>query len=574
VPLILAQYNALLSKKYKIYMAKTKKLTNEDLEKEKERKLNEKLTKLKENALERVAESKAQWLGIPYIDLKGFPIDKEAMLLISKENAKLGKIIPFYEKDNILKIAVVDVDDKKTEEIINLLKKEEFEISIFLISEVSFKYAFNFYSKILVVKKTIEKIEISEEELKKASGMVGSVSDLKSLIRKVSTTEVINVIFAGAMLTNSSDIHIEPEEEEVALRYRIDGVLQEITKISQQAYPKILSRIKYLAKLKLNVTDIPQDGRFTIASSDREIDIRVSMLPSGYGESIVMRLLGVGTLKLKLDDLGFRERELKLLKKEIAKPTGLILTTGPTGSGKTTTLYSCLNEVKSSAIKIITLENPIEYRLEGIVQTQINEQKGMTFANGLRSILRQDPDIIMVGEIRDYDTADIAAQASLTGHIVFSTLHTNDASGAIPRLVNMGVRPYTIGPALSVVIGQRLVRKLCDKCKEAIRSDEKIVEEFKNKLGKFYPKSGIQEIYQANKKGCHNCHETGYSGRMGIYEIFCVDEKMEALINQRASSLDIFQAAVEQGMMTMEQDGLLKVVEGVTDLNEVRRVVD
>jgi len=198
----------------------------------------------------------------------------------------------------------------------------------------------------------------------------------------------------------------------------------------------------------------------------------------------------------------------------------------------------------------------------------------MTFANGLRSILRQDPDIIMVGEIRDYDTADIAAQASLTGHIVFSTLHTNDASGAIPRLVNMGVRPYTIGPALSVVIGQRLVRKLCDKCKEAIRSDEKIVEEFKNKLGKFYPKSGIQEIYQANKKGCHNCHETGYSGRMGIYEIFCVDEKMEALINQRASSLDIFQAAVEQGMMTMEQDGLLKVVEGVTDLNEVRRVVD
>jgi len=555
-------------------MAKTKKLTNEDLEKEKERKLNEKLTKLKENALERVAESKAQWLGIPYIDLKGFPIDKEAMLLISKENAKLGKIIPFYEKDNILKIAVVDVDDKKTEEIINLLKKEKFEISIFLISEVSFKYAFNFYSKILVVKKTIEKIEISEEELKKASGMVGSVSDLKSLIRKVSTTEVINVIFAGAMLTNSSDIHIEPEEEEVALRYRIDGVLQEITKVSQQAYLKILSRIKYLAKLKLNVTDIPQDGRFTIASSDREIDIRVSMLPSGYGESIVMRLLGVGTLKLKLDDLGFRERELKLLKKEIAKPTGLILTTGPTGSGKTTTLYSCLNEVKSSAIKIITLENPIEYRLEGIVQTQINEQKGMTFANGLRSILRQDPDIIMVGEIRDYDTADIAAQASLTGHIVFSTLHTNDASGAIPRLVNMGVRPYTIGPALSVVIGQRLVRKLCDKCKEAIRSDEKIVEEFKNKLGKFYPKSGIQEIYQANKKGCHNCHETGYSGRMGIYEIFCVDEKMEALINQRASSLDIFQAAVEQGMMTMEQDGLLKVVEGVTDLNEVRRVVD
>jgi type IV pilus assembly protein PilB len=555
-------------------MAKTKKLTNEDLEEDRERSLNEKLTSLKENSLEKVTESRAQALGIPYINLKGFPVDKEALLLISEEDSKLGKIIPFYEKDNILKIAVVDVNNQKTEEIVSSLKKKEFEISIFLISEVGFRYAFNFYSKILVTKKTIEKVEISEKELEKARSMIGSVSDLRSLIRKVSTTEIINIIFAGAMLTNSSDIHIEPEEEEVALRYRIDGVLQEVTKVSQKAYPKILSRIKYLARLKLNVTDIPQDGRFTITSGDKEIDIRVSVLPSGYGESIVMRLLGVGALKLKLDDLGFRERELKLLKKEIAKPTGLILTTGPTGSGKTTTLYSCLNEVKSSAIKIITLENPIEYRLEGIVQTQIDEKKGMTFANGLRSILRQDPDIIMVGEIRDYDTADIAAQASLTGHIVFSTLHTNDAAGAIPRLVNMGVRPYTIGPALSVVIGQRLVRKLCDKCRESLKADEKLIKEFKNKLGKFYPKNEVKEIYQANKKGCHDCHETGYAGRMGIYEIFQVDEKMETLINQRASSLDIFQAAVEQGMMTMEQDGILKVIEGTTDLEEVRRVVD
>ncbi|NQV00017.1 MAG: type II/IV secretion system protein, partial [Parcubacteria group bacterium] len=255
-------------------------------------------------------------------------------------------------------------------------------------------------------------------------------------------------------------------------------------------------------------------------------------------------------------------------------PTELILTTGPTGSGKTTTLYSCLNEVKSPEIKIITLENPIEYRLEGIIQTQIDEKKDMTFANGLRSILRQDPDIIMVGEIRDYDTADIAAQASLTGHIVFSTLHTNDASGAIPRLVNMGVRPYTIGPALSVVIGQRLVRKLCDKCRESVKPEEKLIEEFKEKLGEFYPKDGIKEIYKASAKGCHDCHETGYTGRMGIYEIFYVDDKMEALINQRASSQDILKAAIEQGMMTMEQDGILKVIEGTTDLEEVRRVVD
>ncbi len=555
-------------------MVKTKIVTNEELEEEREKRLKEKLTNLNEDALERLTIEKSQTLGIPYINLKGFPIDKEALLLVSKKDAILAKIIPFYEKDNILKIGIVDVNNKKAEKVIVDLKEKKYEITIFLISEVSFKYAYNFYSQVLVSKKTIEKVEISEKELEEARKMVKNVSDLRSLIRKVSTTEVIDIIFAGALLTNSSDIHVEPAEEDIVLRYRIDGVLQEITKIAQEAYPKILSRIKYLARLKLNVSDIPQDGRFTITSGDLEIDIRVSVLPSGYGESIVMRLLGVGAMKLKLDDLGFRERELKLLKKEIAKPTGLILTTGPTGSGKTTTLYSCLNEVKSSEIKIITLENPIEYRLEGIVQTQIDEEKDMTFANGLRSILRQDPDIIMVGEIRDYETADIAAQAALTGHIVFSTLHTNDAAGAIPRLVNMGVRPYTIGPALSVVIGQRLVRKLCKKCRESYKPEEKLIEELKNKLGKFYPQEGLKEIYKAKEKGCHDCHETGYSGRMGIYEIFQVDEKIEALINQRASSQDIFHAAVEQGMMTMEQDGLLKIIEGVTDLDEVRRVVD
>lgn len=555
-------------------MAKTKKLTNEDLEKERERKLSEKLSSLKEDALEKEASAKAMAMNMPYINLKGFPIDKEALLLISEQEARESKVIIFYAKENKIKVGIVDEADEKTEATVKSLKDKGYEISLFLISQTSFKYALKFYSQVVVTKKSIEKVEISEKDLQEAQNMVKNLSDLRVMIRKASTTEVVNVIFAGALLTEASDIHIEPEDEEVVLRYRIDGVLQEITKISQESYPKILSRIKYLSRLKLNITDVPQDGRFTITSSDKEIDIRVSVLPSGYGETIVMRLLGVGAIKLKLDDLGFRERELKLLRKEIDKPTGLILTTGPTGSGKTTTLYSCLNEVKSSEIKIITLENPIEYRLEGIVQTQIDEKKNMTFANGLRSILRQDPDVIMVGEIRDYDTADIAAQAALTGHIVFSTLHTNDASGAIPRLVNMGVRPYTLGPALSVVIGQRLIRKLCDKCKKEIKPKAELITEFKNKLGKFYPKDGIEKIYQANETGCGSCHETGYAGRSGIYEIFCVDEKMEALINQRASSQDIFHAAVEQGMMTMEQDGLLKVIEGVTDLEEVRRVVD
>jgi type II secretory ATPase GspE/PulE/Tfp pilus assembly ATPase PilB-like protein len=552
---------------------KTSKLVSDKfLEEERERKLREKMKGLKAAAQEREAEGIAKIVDLPYVNLKGFPIEREAMLLVSEQKARESESIPFYAKENVIRLGIVNPANPKTKEVIKFFRGKGYELSLFIISKISFNYALNFYRQILIPKKAIEKVEVKKEALEKTKETIKSLADLRVLIRKVSTTEVINVIFAGALLSQASDIHLEPEEEEIALRFRIDGVLQNIARLPRTSYPKILSRVKYLARLKINVTEVPQDGRFTITSDSKEIDIRVSTLPTGYGETIVMRLLGVGAVGLKLKDLGLRERELKILEEEIEKPNGMILTTGPTGSGKTTTLYACLNQIKSPETKIITLENPIEYRLEGISQTQIDPEAGMTFARGLRAILRQDPDVVMVGEIRDLETAEIASQAALTGHIVFSTLHTNDAAGAIPRLINIGVRPYVIGPALSAIIGQRLVRKLCNFCKVSYTPDKDLIFELKRKLGKFYPKKGVKKLYKAREGGCAKCHETGYSGRVGAYEVFQIDEKIEDLINQRAAALDIFRTAQAQGMMSMQQDGFLKVIEGVTDIEEVKRI--
>lgn len=554
-------------------MAKlTTPVNDEFLEEERKRRLAEKIKKLREKAQEQEAQSIAQAVGLPYINLKGFPIEKSALILLSEEQARKAEVVSFYKKENTVKLGIADLTNPKTKEAIKILRDKDFKISLFIISKVSLDHALNYYKQIVIPRKKVEKIEIAAETLAQAMETTKTLADLRSQIRKVSVTEALNIIFAGAFLSRASDIHIEPEEEVVALRYRIDGVLQTVAEIPGTIYPKILSRLKYLAKLKINITDVPQDGRFTIVAKGKEIDIRVSTLPTAYGETIVMRLLGVGAVSLKLVDLGFRRREQEILIREIAKPTGLILTTGPTGSGKTTTLYAFLNQIKSPEIKIITLENPIEYRLEGISQTQIDPEKGLTFARGLRAILRQDPDVVMIGEIRDLETAEIAAQAALTGHLVFSTLHTNNAAGAIPRLINIGVRPYVIGPALSVVIGQRLVRRLCKFCRVSYVPDKSLISQLKKKLGKFYPKEGIKKLYKAKPKGCAKCHETGYVGRIGIYEVFCIDDKIEALINQRASALEISKAAQEQGMMTMQQDGLGKAIDGITSLEEVHRV--
>jgi type IV pilus assembly protein PilB len=544
--------------------------STKEFEKKRAEKLTEKLKKIKREQQEKEAKAKASLLGFPYIDLTKTPIEKEALALISEKEARETKTLAFYKVKDVIKVAAVNPESKKSKEVVKKLEEETgYQASIFLISEPSFDHGVEVYKQIVIpVRK--EEVGLTKEALEAAQKEIKNLADLKKKIKKVSITEIVNVILAGAIASNASDIHIEPEKESIELRYRIDGILHNVATLSKDIYHQLLSRVKLTAGLKINVTDIPQDGRITVKLDEREIDLRISTLPTGYGESTVMRLLGVGAVGLKVTELGLKEREQKLLLELIKKPTGMILTTGPTGSGKTTTLYSFINQIKSPEVKIITLENPIEYRLEGIQQTPIDPEKGMSFASGLRAILRQDPDVIMVGEIRDLETAEIAAQAALTGHLVFSTLHTNDASGAIPRLINMGLRPFTLGPALIGVIGQRLVRRLCPDCKEVYKPNKETIQKLKKELGKLFPKEGVKKLYKA--KGCTKCGDIGYRGRIGIYEVIEVTKEIEELINQRAPASEIFNLAAKQGMITMRQDGLLKVIEGITSLDEVDRV--
>ncbi len=545
--------------------------STQEFEKKKNEKLEEKLAKIKIAQQEGEAQVRAASLGLTYIDLTRTPIEKDALILIPEKKALANKTIAFYLIKDALKVGSVDPKSKNTQDLIKEIEDQTgYKITQFLISEPSFQHAVKVYRQIVTPQKK-EEVGISEEALKEAGTQIKDLEQLKKRIKEVSTSEQVSIILAGAITAGASDIHIEPEEEKILLRYRIDGILHDIAELPRDIYKQLMSRIKLIAGLKINITEKPQDGRITVSVEGKEIDLRISTLPAAYGESVVMRLLGTGSTGLKITGLGFRKNEEKLLLDLIKRPTGMILTTGPTGSGKTTTLYSFINQIKSSEIKIITLENPIEIRMDGIQQTPIDPEKDMTFASGLRAILRQDPDVVMVGEIRDLETAEIASQAALTGHLVFSTLHTNDAAGAIPRLINMGVKPFTLGPALTGVIGQRLVRRICPNCHKEYQPDQETIKMLKKELGKHYPKAGVEKLYKPGDK-CKVCGDLGYKGRIGIYEVIEVTKGIQNLINVRASNLDIFNQAVKDGMVTMRQDGLLKAIEGVTTLEEVDRV--
>jgi len=386
-------------------------------------------------------------------------------------------------------------------------------------------------------------------------------------------TEFLEVLFLGAFTVNASDVHIEPQKEKTRIRYRVDGVLHDITFINQKLYSKILSRIKLLSSLKLNVAKRAQDGRFTIIyNKDEKIEVRSSTLPSEEGESIVMRLLNPKNI-IEIEQLGLRKELSDIFNEQIKKPFGMIVVTGPTGSGKTTTLYAFLKKVQTPDIKIITIEDPVEYHLTGISQTQVEPERGYTFNSGLRAIMRQDPDVILVGEIRDLETSNTAVQAALTGHLVLTTLHTNNASGAVARFIDLGVRPVSLGPALRMIVAQRLVRKICDKCAKKRNITKEELETFKKDL------SGVKNIPEITQKtkifeaiGCDKCNNTGYKGRVGLFEVLLVDDEIEKLVFQKASSLEIKKIAVKNGMVTLYQDGLIKVLNGVTTLGEVGRV--
>ncbi len=428
------------------------------------------------------------------------------------------------------------------------------------------------------------KVEISKQISDLCTKNAQSVSDLKKTIEEnlsKDVSDLLSIILIGSILLSSSDIHFEPEEKIVKIRIRIDGLLQDVITLPREAYRLLVSRIKLLAGLKLNIYDRPQDGSFSVVfflpknKSEKEVEIRTSALPADYGETIVMRILNPESLK-NIDQLGLRQDLLEIFKKEIQKPNGMIIVTGPTGSGKTTTLYAFLKFIHQPEIKIITIEDPIEYRIEGVSQTEVHPEKGYNFPSGLRAIVRQDPDVILVGEIRDLETADIAMQASLTGHLVFSTLHTNDAAGTIPRLVSLGAKPTNIAPAINMAVAQRLVRKACPHCSFWQTPTQEEMTKIKNTL------SGIAKRFEIDIKspdlkiikpeGCKFCNFSGYKGRIAIFEAVLVDDEIEGLILKNPSIPEIKKMAIQKGMVSMYQDGFLKILKGITTIEEVEKM--
>ncbi len=541
--------------------------------------LDEKMHSLELDRREQTAFALATDAGLPHIKLKGFPIAPEALSQIPRETAMATKAICFLYETGSFRVATVNPTDTAVRELIDTIaKRTKAQGLLYIISDESFKYAYQLYDKLPQVRIIERGVSIKGEDLSRFQGTVQSFQDLETRLAGVNVSDMVTMLIAAALEARSSDIHIEAEEKEIVIRFRVDGALVRVAVLSKDVWHNLDSRIKLVAGLKINVADTPQDGRFTIHLPEEEIDVRVSLIPTGYGESIVMRLLRSSSIGLQFDDLGLRGRAFEQLKREIARPNGMIVTTGPTGSGKTTTLYAILSSLNKPDIKIITLEDPIEYRLQGIAQSQIDYAKDYTFAKGLRSILRQDPDIVMVGEIRDLETAEISIQAALTGHLVLSTIHTNSAAGAIPRFMAMGVKPFLLAPALNTLMAQRLVRKICGECKKPTELDVATFERVEALLAKLpaIEAATVKRPLQFFKgSGCTSCFGLGYRGRIGIYEILSMSPEIEKVVlSEQVSEYAIQEIAVQGGMLTMAQDGILKALDGMTSVEEVFAVAE
>lgn len=549
-----------------------------------EDKQNAKLEEFRKKEEEDLAELLSGRYGIPYLSLATVPINTDALRLIPEAIARESKVAAFDVVGKKLKVAILSPNNEKT--ALHLKKlAEDYEVSPFVVSTASLDKAFSRYKELSysLENRTLS-LELSGEQIEEFLKEVKSLDDVKKISEDLllskktyNTSKILEVILAGALVTEASDIHIEPEEDYVRLRYRLDGVLMDILNFNQIIYALLLSRIKLISGLKLNIKNEAQDGRFSVKTKDADIEIRTSVLPGAYNESIVLRILNPKTISVPMEELGIEPKLLNILSREIKKPNGMILTTGPTGSGKTTTLYAFLKKIHSPDIKIITIEDPIEYHLPGIVQTQVNSEKKYTFLSGLRSALRQDPDIIMIGEIRDGETAEIAINSALTGHLVFSTLHTNTAAGAFPRLMDLNINPKVISSAINITIAQRLIRKLCSQCKK-----ERPIEETEKKIFDKILESVSDKSYLENLQrnvvwqpvGCDKCNKTGYKGRVGIFEAILIDESVENIIQENPSEREIKKATAHQGMLDMKQDGVIKILNGLTSLSELQRVID
>ncbi|MBU1613093.1 Flp pilus assembly complex ATPase component TadA [Patescibacteria group bacterium] len=528
-----------------------------------------------ENALYQKA---GEYLGVPFVTLKGKEIKKDVLNLIPGPVAGTHQVVAFdFDKEhNQLKIAMTDPTDIQTVEF--LRRKTGFEQSVFITTAGDLKDALHRYHAELEEEfKIIQEVTVEGE---------APATDLKKAAEEAPIINIFNSILEHAVYEGASDIHIEPSEKEVAIRYRIDGVLKPVMTLPKSIQNGVLARVKIMANLKIDEHMTPQDGRFKLTLQDEKLAFRVSIIPVYDGEKVVMRILHETSKPLTLDELGFLDKPRALVDAAIKKPHGMVLATGPTGSGKTTTLYSILGMLNKPGVNISAIEDPIEYRMPGVNQSQINPKVGFTFATGLRAFLRQDPNIIMVGEIRDQETAEIAIHAAMTGHLVLSTLHTNDAPTTLPRLVDMGVPPFLVAYTANIIIAQRLVRKICQHCKKEVVLDKAATSELAkvfdaSKLADLMKNNGVtlkpEEIKLENAifyqgAGCARCGQTGFKGRLGIYEVLEVDAGLTKMINEHATATDIKKYAREHGMLTMMEDGLIKAKQGITTISEVLRV--
>ena len=519
-------------------------------------------------------KAKADFLRVPFVDLENIGFSPEALTLVPESVAQKYKIVPYDldTKNKTLSVAMVDPLDLETIEFLE--KKTNLKISVAIALE---KQIVSFVKEKYIREKNITSEVTRALDERKTEEDVEKLAEEKVAV-EAPVAKIVSTILEYAVRSRASDVHIEPQEDNVRIRYRIDGILQEKYLLPRNVHDAVVSRIKILSNLKIDEKRIPQDGRFFFTTDGHDVDLRVSTLPTTYGEKVVMRLLQKAQKVPTLPDLGLRGLALKNLMSAVQRPHGIIIVCGPTGSGKTTTLYSVLDIVATSKVNVVTIEDPVEYQMKGVNQVQVNVQAGLTFASALRSFLRQDPNVIMVGEIRDQETADLAVNAALTGHLVFSTLHTNDASGVPPRLLDMGVEPFLLTSSLNCIVGQRVLRKVCKDCVGEMEIPLDKVTELKATLGPIYDM--IEDKFKKEGKkmmlpkivGCEKCNNTGFLGRIAIYEVMPVSEKLSKLIVSKGSASDIQKLAMEEGMITMKQDGYVKALEGTTSMDEVIRV--
>lgn len=547
-----------------------------------EEKRKREYAEIKQREEEELIQFLAKRNGLPYVNLALLSIENDALRLIPEGEARAAKLAPFAAVGKKISVAIFTPNTPEVQAALQKFKEAGYELQVHMASTKSLEKAWSHYQELSqaaqghagTLEMSISAVEEAAKTTRHLADVIPKIEEVVASKAHNRISRIVEIIIGAGIALGASDIHIEPGEKQVKLRFRLDGILHDVTRFDLATYAFMSSRIKILSGLKLNLQKEAQDGRFSVALGNTQMEIRTSALPGPYGESIVLRLLDPKSIAVSLEDLGMHDILLKVMGEAILRPNGMILTTGPTGSGKTTTLYAFLRKVHVPGIKIITIEDPIEYRITGITQTQVEPGQQYNFANGLRASLRQDPDVIMVGEIRDRETAEIAVNASLTGHLVFSTLHTNNAAGTFPRLIDLGVNPKAIGSAITVAMAQRLVRKLCENCKEGMLILKKDRERIETVL-KNLPKTVVipqQEKYWT-AKGCEKCNSIGYKGRTGIYEAILVDSSIEKIVRESSSEREIAAAAAGQGIPTMQQDGILKVLQGITSLEELERVV-